>query len=63
MSNQNQRFLLRIPAGYHEMTEDEQKAAAVAMWREVMTQLGEDPDKLTGDRANAQDDPPDEPVS
>ena len=53
MSNQNQRFLLRIPAGYHEMTEDEQKAAAVAMWREVMTQLGEDANKHISE--NAQD--------
>jgi hypothetical protein len=50
---------LRIPAGYFMMTEDEQKAAAVVMWREVMTQLGENPDKLIGDRATQDENPDD----
>jgi hypothetical protein len=36
------------------MTEDEQKAAAVAMWRAAMTQLGEDADRLVSERT-AQD--------
>jgi hypothetical protein len=40
--------------GYFEMTVDEQGAAAMAIWCESMVQLGEDPDRLIGDRA-AQD--------
>jgi hypothetical protein len=40
--------------GYHEMTEEEQKDAAVVMWREVMTQLGEDAARLMTERV-AQD--------
>jgi hypothetical protein len=59
MSDQSPRFFLRIPAGYFMMTEDEQKAAAVVMWREVMTQLGENPDKLIGDRATQDENPDD----
>jgi hypothetical protein len=55
MPTHDKRFFSRIPVGYFEMTEDEQKAAAVEIWQEVMTQLGEDPDKLTGDRAATQD--------
>jgi hypothetical protein len=45
--------------GYDEMSEAEQHAAVMAMWRELMAQLGENPDKLVGE--NVQDDPPDEP--
>lgn len=36
------------------MTEEEQKDAAVVMWREVMTQLGEDAARLMTERV-AQD--------
>ena len=36
------------------MAEDEQHAAVMAMWQTAMIQIGEDPDKLTGDRATAQ---------
>ncbi len=57
MADRDRPFFLRIPAGYFDMTEDEQKAAAVAMWREVMTQLGENPDKLVSE--SAQDECPD----
>jgi hypothetical protein len=61
MPTHDKRFFLKVPPGYVEMSADEQKVAAVAMWREVMAQMGEDPDKLVSE--NAQDDPPDEPVS
>ncbi len=53
MADRARRFFLKVPPGYVEMTEDEQKAAAVAMWREVMTQLGEDANKHISE--NAQD--------
>jgi hypothetical protein len=41
-----------------EMTVDEQGAAAMAIWCEAMVQLGEDLDRLIGDRV-AQDGGPD----
>ena len=46
------------PAGYHEMTEDEQEAAAIAMWREAMVQIGNGPDGIVTDRATSQDGDP-----
>ena len=42
------------------MSEGQQKAAAVEMWRAAMTRLGEDPDKLVGE--SAQDECPDNQV-
>ena len=36
------------------MTEADQKAAVMEMWQPAMIQMGEDPDKLTSDRATAQ---------
>jgi hypothetical protein len=33
------------------MSEGQQKAAAVEMWRAAMTQLGEDPDRFISGRA------------
>ena len=59
LSDQAPRFFLRVPAGYFDMTEDEQQAATRAMWREVMTQIGANPDRLVSE--NAQDDPHDAP--
>ena len=44
------RFLLKVPPGYFDMTEGEQQVATRAMWREVMTQIGEDPDRLISER-------------
>jgi hypothetical protein len=61
MADRDRRFFLRVPVGYHEMSEDEQKAAAVAMWRVAMVQMGKDPDKLVSE--NPENDPPDEPGS
>ena len=61
MADRGRRFFLKVPPGYVEMGEAEQKAALVDMWRATMTQLGENPDKLVSE--NAQDDPPDEPGS
>jgi hypothetical protein len=43
------------------MSEAEQKAAAVAMWRVAMAQIGEDPDKLIHNRT-AQDENTDNQV-
>jgi hypothetical protein len=51
MSDRNPRFLLRIPLDHDQVSEAEQKAAAVALWREAMVQLGEDPDKLVNESA------------
>ena len=59
MSDQAPRFFLRVPASYHELTEEEQKAAAVAMWANSMRQLGEDADRLIGERT-AQNENPDD---
>ncbi len=61
MSDQGPRFFLRVPVGYHEMSEDEQKDAAMEMWRDVMTQLGEveDAEGLISART-AQDECPDD---
>ena len=61
MVDRDRRFLLRIPAGYFEMTEEEQQAATRAMWREAMVQMGEDTDRPVSE--NAQDGHTDEPVS
>jgi hypothetical protein len=61
MPTHHERFLLGIPAGYFEMSEDAQKAAAMAIWREAMAQMGEDPNKLISE--NAKDECPDEPGS
>jgi hypothetical protein len=44
---------LRVPKHYLDMTQGEQEVAAMAMWRDTMTQLGEDPDRLVSE--NAQD--------
>jgi hypothetical protein len=60
MVERDRRFLLKVPPGYFEMTEEQQQAAAVAMWRAAMTRLGEDPDKLVGE--SAQDECPDNQV-
>jgi len=49
MIKQFPRFFLKVPEGFFEMPETEQKAAAVGMWRDAMVQLGKDPDKLTGE--------------
>jgi len=54
MVDRGRRFFLRLPEHYFEMTEADQKAAALAMWRAAMTQLGEDPDRLISDRDTAQ---------
>jgi hypothetical protein len=54
MPTHHERFFLRIPEHYLDMTEADQKAAVLEMWRAAMIQMGEDPDKLTGDRATAQ---------
>ena len=51
MVDRGRRFLLKVPPGYFDMTEGEQQVATRAMWREVMTQIGEDPDRLISDRA------------
>ncbi len=59
MVERGRRFFLKVPPGYVEMTEAEQKAAAVAMWADAMTQLGEDPDKLTRDHADRDERPGD----
>jgi hypothetical protein len=40
MSDQAPRFFLRIPAGYHEMSEDGKQAATRAMWADAMVQIG-----------------------
>ncbi len=53
MVERDRRFFFKVPPGYHEMSEAEQKVAALEMWRDVMTQLGEDPDRLVTE--NAQD--------
>lgn len=42
------------------MSQDQQEAAAVAMWMEVMRQLGEDADRLVSE--NAKDECPDNQV-
>jgi hypothetical protein len=54
MTDRGRRFFLKVPPGYFEMSQDQQKVAAVAMWRGVMVQMGEDPDKLMTERV-AQD--------
>ncbi|MGO9963004.1 MAG: hypothetical protein ACLPUG_06190 [Acidimicrobiales bacterium] len=59
MVEQSPRFFLRMPAGYFDMTEDEQQAAVMAMWCDAMVQIGEDPDKLMSARM-AQDENPDD---
>ena len=61
MVDRDRRFFLRVPVGYDQMSEAEQKAAAVAMWADAMVQMGEDPDRLISE--NPKDECPDEPVS
>ncbi len=53
MPTRDKRFFLRVPKHYLDMTQGEQEVAAMAMWRDTMTQLGEDPDRLVSE--NAQD--------
>lgn len=43
MAKQFPQFFLRIPPGFFEMSDAEQEAAAMAMWRDAMMQLGKDP--------------------
>ena len=50
MSDRQRPFLLRIPAGYFTMTEDERQAATRAMWADAMVQIGEDADRLISER-------------
>ena len=59
MVERDRRFFLRIPEHYFDMTEDEQQAAARAMWRDAMIQVGENPDRLMSERL-AQDENPDD---
>jgi hypothetical protein len=44
----SERFFLKLPEGYLDMTPEEQSAACHVMWQEAMRQMGHDPE--TGEK-------------
>jgi hypothetical protein len=39
----DERFFLKVPPNWGEMTPDQQEAAAYVMWQQAMRQMGRDP--------------------